>query len=36
MLVPMMLVKGYPLELTGDLGEALAVAEAAVESARPP
>ena len=34
LLVPMMLVKGYPLEIQGRLAEALEVCEQAVESAR--
>ena len=34
LLVPMMLVKGYPLEIQGRLAEALEVCEEAVESAR--
>jgi DNA-binding CsgD family transcriptional regulator len=34
LLIPMMLVKGYPLEMQGRLAEAIQLCEAAVESAR--
>ena len=34
LLIPMMLVMGYPLEIQGRIGEALRLSEAAVESAR--
>jgi DNA-binding CsgD family transcriptional regulator len=34
LLVPLMLTKGYPLEMKGELGEAEELCEAAVESAR--
>ncbi len=34
LLIPMMLVKGYPLEIQGRLGEAMQLCETAVESAR--
>jgi len=34
LLIPMMLVKGYPLEIQGRLAEALQLSETAVESAR--